>query len=279
MTLAPASSPRPPVASFAPPRRRWVGRGLLAAVGLGWAFLTAPLYGRELMKTLREADQLYRTGHLDAARRRADDAHRLFPDHLEPILLGMQIDRAAGRMTEAYLRLRQAAAINPRHPIVIEYQRLFRLYQQRFGPLPVDPGPRPGPDLSRTAQSFKKGWFGPSFLAASQRKTTTALADGVRPETAGAPPGALPEAVAVIAHTALHEQRFLKAYLYFSQLHREFPHQTNYLLGKAEAALGLGRHQEARNLLNRLWSHTSAVYQAGDAAKVAALKRKLGLPE
>ena len=228
----------------------------------------------ELLRPLREAAELYRTGHYNAARERCQRLYQAFPNRIEPLLLFMQIEKADSRLQNAYRWLRRAAALKPRHPLVLEYQRVFEEYQHRFGPLTKDVGPQPSRDDAFTAREFKKGWFGPQFLRTSQKRETKLTKYSETPSFTPPPPGKLELSIAAIARSSLQEQRYLKAYLFYSQLHRESPHETAYLLGKAEAAIGLNKMNEALQILNSVWSDDQTIFDAGIVGKVTELKQR-----
>ncbi len=216
-----------------------------------WSAPACP--GGELSQPLRQASELYRTGHLEEARREALIVHHAFPHDLEALLLLGRIDFERRDLARSKEWFRLASAEKPRHPLVVMYRKVFEEIEYRKGPLNATLLPLPDPDKTVTAERFRKGWFGPS---------TTLLSEPVKVEAEGPPP--LPgverptlqplvdESVRQAAQSALDRRLFLKAYLLFHDLLLRNPGHPPYLLAQAKAAYGMGRYGEATAILKRL---------------------------
>ena len=258
--------PAPPQVSATVRRwREWFLPGLLAVTFCG-SFPSpfplplpgndlARLEARELSTPLREAGERLRAGEFAEARRLAESVHRLYPGEIEPLLLLMEIEIAAGRPAQAKPWFARAAALNRHHPLVGMYQRVFKEIEHRRGRLPGQAAVSPASveDRVETADSFKRGWFGTGALhtfprvaidPASLPPTMASLTRGIF----------LARTLEEYAREAMANRRFLQAYLYYTELIERHPEVEAYRIGKAETALEMGRAREARGLLLPLYA-------------------------
>ncbi|MBI3038541.1 tetratricopeptide repeat protein [bacterium] len=210
-------------------------------------------FGGELSEPLRKAAKLYQNGTLPEAKTLALSVHKAFPRDIEALLLLGLIDLETGDISTARIWVRKAWEINPRHPLVIQYKRFFEETDHRLGHSPELPPPLPSPDKTVTAQAFKRGWFGPSFPKTSMRVEEPIMSD---PDSLGVAVASLGVLVKTgkerEAFEALNSGLFLKAYLLFTPLVKEEPENSEFLTGKAEALIGMGRFTDARKIALKL---------------------------
>ncbi|MFZ2956764.1 MAG: tetratricopeptide repeat protein [Candidatus Ozemobacteraceae bacterium] len=224
-----------------------------ALLWTGWLAPT-PSFAGELSEPLRQASAQLRSGHFDEARRLAQSVQYAFPNEIEPMLLLGEIEVAAGRLAQARTWFRLASGINSSHPLVVVYRKLFDEIEHRRGSLNGSPTALPNPDPMVTAKTFKRGWFGPGATTLFPRVVAPKHGPVNRFGVATAPIGILEAASSGIqASEALKNQRFLHAYMIYSELVRDHPEEFSYQLGKAVAALGMGRAKEAHSILLPLY--------------------------
>jgi len=224
-------------------------------------------YGaQELPQPLREASELYRTGHYDRARELALTVQKAFPHDLQALLILGRIDFEAGRLADAKQWFQRAAAVNRSHPLVKQYQHVFEEIEYRRGPISSVGEPSlPAPDKTVTADRFKKGWFGPNFLELSKR---VPVPPSTKPDSLGVATSSIGiiygRSLDFSAHQALQQKWYLKAYLLYKDLTRDFPENQEYRLGLAEAAIGMRRHSDAQKVLEGILRTDPRNQQAAD---------------
>jgi len=207
-------------------------------------------YSLELSAPLREASELLRLGRLDEARNLARSVQTAFPKDIQALLLLGMIDFQSGNFAESKMWFRLASAIDKNHPLVRRYQKLFQEVEHRKGPISDYILPLPSPDKTQMAEKFKKGWFGPNFTFLDPKVPVPPRSEpdslGVATSTIGIIEGT---SIDFLADEALKKGWYLKAYLLYKELLRDYPKNHDFLIGAAEAAIGMRRFEEARSLL------------------------------
>ncbi|MBF0407428.1 MAG: tetratricopeptide repeat protein [Candidatus Riflebacteria bacterium] len=212
---------------------------------------------------MHEAEELLRLNRLPEAAAAAESVYKAFPEKVEALIILGRIEISAGNKARARSWFRLASAVNPRHPLVKTYQKLFEQYEHRRGMLNPDISPLPEKSprsAYQSAISFKRAWFSP-LPPYMFSKVNVYL-----PELASAPEPNIIHLAGVDleideeldsrfqdALDALDEGRFLQAYIFFDDLIMEYSGRIEYKLGKADAAIQMGRMAEARAILNELY--------------------------
>lgn len=221
------------------------------------------IYCGELSESLRDAAEKYRSGRYSEARVIAESHYKAFPKDIEGLLILARIEFALKNLKTSRMLIRQASAVNPKHPLVIDFRKIFDEYEHRHGILESDPQPIPVPDKTVTYDRYKRAWFGPAFPSLSARIEPASASSEIiqTPSEASrkyssSSPGTDPtDSVERLAEKAMNDKLYFKAYLYYSQLAREAASQeriANLTLEKAQAAFHMGRYKEVVSLLENI---------------------------
>ncbi|MGM0598755.1 MAG: tetratricopeptide repeat protein [Candidatus Rifleibacteriota bacterium] len=210
----------------------------------------------ELSRTLREADRLYQTGNYEAAINKAEKAVKISPANLQAnLIMGMSYFNNKNYV-KARVCFRKAAKIAPEHPIVRRYIDVIQEIEHRYGPFSQSIiAQKESSDPVTTNNAFKKAWFGHSFPTESAPKE-----EYFDPAKNVPAPVALEveapikrilikNTVADMAQKALKEKKYLKSYLFYSQLSSSEPSNREYILGKAKSAFQLKRYDEVIKII------------------------------
>jgi tetratricopeptide (TPR) repeat protein len=219
-------------------------------------FSLCPLAALELSRTLREADRLYQSGNYQQAITLAQKAVKIDSSNLQAnLIMGMSYFNGKNYV-KARACFRKAAQINAKHPIVRRYIRVIQEIEHRYGPFSQSIiAQKESSDPVTRNNAFKKAWFGHSFPSESAPRE-----DYFDPAKNLPAPVALEveapierilikNTVANMAQKALKEQKYLKSYLFYSQLNSSEPANREYILGKAKSAYELKRYNEVIKIL------------------------------
>ncbi|MBF0545269.1 MAG: tetratricopeptide repeat protein [Candidatus Riflebacteria bacterium] len=225
-------------------------------------FFSIPIFCKELSSELQQADEFLRIGRLNEARQIAESVYKAFPKEVESLLILGRVEIAAQNPAKAREWFRIASSVNPKHPLVKCYQKLFDQYEHRRGLLNPSLSPLPARDTHETADRFKRDWFGPNPPVAFSKVNIYI------PKIASAPPE--PNIITLAGVNleieeeldfrfqqgldALDDGQYLQAYVLFDDLVSEYSGRKEFKLGKADAALKMGRISEARSILHDLYT-------------------------
>ncbi|GAB4273957.1 MAG: hypothetical protein Kow0029_13970 [Candidatus Rifleibacteriota bacterium] len=218
--------------------------------------LSQCLTAGELSASLREASRLYQAGQYSAAISVAEKVNEYSPESVEAMLIIGMSHFNSKNYVDAKTWFRKALNKSPRHPIAVRYVSLIKEIEHRYGPFSSDLiSARASEDPVKKGEAFKKSWFGHSFPKESEKtsdyfdqskKIPAPIALEVEPPIEKI---LVEKSVARMANEAFAEKRFLKSYLFYSQLLSANPGNRSYLIGKAKSAFALKRYQEVIKIL------------------------------
>ena len=230
------------------------GNYLLVLLLLFWQ-LSPTASSKELSPSLRRAEYLYDSGSLSSARKIALNVNKLFPNNFQAILILVKIDFENENYKSAKKWLRKAYLLHRSHPLVKLYTSLLNEVEHRFGDIPSEVSILNSKKTEmKSAKDFKRAWFGPNFPvlskpSVSHRVEKESVAIAIPLPSDKATPGPTEKTVLDIANKAFAQTRYLKAYLFFTQLLESKPKNRKYRIGKAKSAFHMKRYREAVTLL------------------------------
>ena len=210
----------------------------------------------ELNKTLREADRLYQTGNYLEAISKAEKAAEINPSNFQAnLILGMSHFNNKNYV-QARTYFRKAAQTNSSHPIVRRYIAVIREIEHRYGPFSQSIiAQKESTDEVVRNNAFKKAWFGHSFPSESAPKeeyfdqTKNIPAPVALEVEAPIERILVKNTVADMAQKAFKDKKYIKSYLFYSQLNASEPANREFILGKAKSAFQLNRFEEVIKIL------------------------------
>lgn len=228
--------------------------------------------GRELSRSLREAQKLYERGHYEEAAKKAYEYYKFYPDDVQAMIICGMSEFHAGNYIESVDMFVSANQKQPKHPITERYLALLRELEYRSEPFTTDLELKSKADPQETAKYYKRNFFGPSFNIVSGKEGKTNFVSTLEPHLMKSPSEArnvrlvtvLPVSAPAksllgrntmegMAEKSLSEGQYLKSYLFYSQLHASSPQNKFYLLGKAESAFHMKRYEQVLELLGNVY--------------------------
>lgn len=201
-------------------------------------------------KTLREANRLYQIGLYEEAKNTALRYHNYFPKSVDAMLLLAMTTFNQKDYLESKEWLRKISLLDPNNIIAANYTKLIKEIEHRYAPLSIEPDIRRINQEFQTAEDYRRGWLGPNFPIFSKERMDEPIAPTATPIPHPVEPSiTMNNTVAEIAKQALEEKNYTKAYLFYSQLVEANQSRRTYLVGKAEAAYYLEKHEEVIELL------------------------------
>ncbi|MDD3000307.1 MAG: tetratricopeptide repeat protein [Candidatus Riflebacteria bacterium] len=227
--------------------------------------------GRELVPPLREAQRLYEQRHYEEAASRAYEYYKYYPDDVQAMIICGMSEFHAGNYFESIDMFVLANRKQPKHPIIERYLGLLRELEYRSEPFTSDIEIKSKADPKKTAEFYKRQFFGPSFNIVSGKGGNTNFISSLEPHLMKTPSEArnvrlvtaLPVSAPAksllgrntmesMAEKALSEGQYLKSYLFYSQLLASSPQSKFFLLGKAESAFHMKRYEQVLEMLGNI---------------------------
>lgn len=228
--------------------------------------------GKELVRPLREAQRLYEQGHYEEAANRAYEHFKYYPDDVQAMIICGMSEFHAGNYVESIDMFVLANRKQPKHPIAERYLGLLRELEYRSEPFTSNIEIKSKADPKKTAEFYKRQFFGPSFNIVSEKGGNTNFVSTLEPHLMKTPSEArnvklvtaLPVSAPAkslfgrntmesMAEKALAEGQYLKSYLFYSQLHASSPQNKFFLLGKAESAFHMKRYEQVLEMLGNVY--------------------------
>lgn len=226
---------------------------------------------REMPRSLREAERLYANQRYSEASDKAKEFQKLFPSNVQAlIILGMS-DYNLNNYKDSVKWFKKAIHLSPNHPIASKYLTLLQELEYRSGPFSIEPSEADFSDPKVSAEFYKRGYFNTAYPKESEKSSPRTTGKPLEPVLIKQP---LPPStyranskVALdsnekfseststaafmekMAREALEDKRYIKAYLFYSQLSAGDPNNRTFRIEQAEAAFHLGRYAKVVELL------------------------------